>query len=209
MSENTISTSEYQRAVAEATRRKERIRQLEAQLAEKDQKIATLEAEAKQWAEDFDTLDATIKEYESAPPDEKDNRIAELERSIKERDLRSTFEKTAKGKIQDGAIDAAWKLAGLSPDDEYDEAKLAGAVASLVEGNPFLAPASKPDPAVSGSRGADASGKPTAPQGQPAFGTARGNTNHSGQPASASPMADGASAYLQQTGRSSSPNRIA
>lgn len=175
---NTISASDYQRAVAEATRRKERIRQLEAKLAEQEGEIAGLKKDLGDALEGFEAADAESKQWQekfASSPDEWRAKYEDVQKQLKERDLRSRFDKSARGKVRDDALDAAWKLAGLPVDGDLDDDGLGKAIGDLVSSNGFLAP--QPEPAVTGSRGADASGRPHANQSQPGPGAVRGSVN--------------------------------
>ena len=174
---DAIDPRKYAAAVAEATRRKDRIERLEGELADRDKRIKDLESAASKLDGTLSALTAELDGLKSRPADEKDKRIAELERSLKERDLRSLFDKQAAKLVREDALEAAWKLAGLSPDDAGgpDESAIGTGLADLVSANPFLA---KPEPAEpSGSRGSDASGRPHANQSQPGPGAVRGSVN--------------------------------
>lgn len=175
---DAIDSRDYERAIGEAIQRKEQLRrakaeneEMKARLAEtakeRDDARAGLEAmkiEAKQWQD----------KYESSP-DEWRAKYEDVQKQLKERDLRSRFDKSARGKVRDDALDAAWKLAGLPVDGDLDDDGLGKAIGDLVSSNGFLAP--QPEPAVTGSRGADASGRPHANQSQPGPGAVRGSVN--------------------------------
>lgn len=206
---DAIDPRKYAAAVAEATRRKDRIERLEGELADRDKRIKDLESAASKLDGTLSALTAELDGLKSRPADEKDKRIAELERSIKERDLRSLFDKQAAKLVREDAMEAAWKLAGLSPDDAGgpDESAIGTGLADLVKANPFLA---KPEPAEpSGSRGSDASGRPHANQSQPGPGAVRGSVNTPHATGSTTGGAAQAATYLEKTGRSSAPFRIA
>ena len=125
---DAIDPRKYAAAVAEATRRKDRIERLEGELADRDKRIKDLESAASKFDGALAAVTAELDGLKSRPADEKDKRIAELERSIKERDLRSRFDKSARGKVRDDALDAAWKLAGLTADGELDDDGLGKAI---------------------------------------------------------------------------------
>lgn len=206
---DAIDPRKYAAAVAEATRRKDRIERLEGELADRDKRIKDLESAASKLDGTLSALTAELDGLKSRPADEKDRRIADLEKQIKERDLRSLFDKQAAKLVREDAMEAAWKLAGLSPDDAGgpDESAIGTGLADLVKANPFLA---KPEPAEpSGSRGSDASGRPHANQSQPGPGAVRGSVNMPHATGSTTGGAAQAAAYLEKTGRASTPFRIA
>lgn len=208
---NTISASDYQRAVAEATRRKERIRALEARVAELEGANADLNKALDEVAEEYKAVEAEAadwkQKYESSP-DEWRAKYEDAQKQLRERDIRSLFDKHAGKLVREDAAEAAWKLAGLAPDDagDPDDEAIGKRVAELVSANPFLA---KPEPAVSGGRGADASGRPHAIQSQPGPGAVRGSVNTPHATGSTTGGAAQAATYLEKTGRSSTPYRIA
>lgn len=207
---NAISASDYQRAVAEATRRKEKIRALEARVAELEGANADLNKALDEVAEEYKAVEAEAADWKQkfeSSPDEWKSKYEDAQKQIKERDLRSRFDKTARGKVRDDALDAAWTLARLSPEGELDDDGLGKAIGDLVSANAFLAP--QPEPADSGSRGADASGRPHANQSQPGPGAVRGSVNTPHATGSTSGGAAQAATYLEKTGRSSTPYRIA
>lgn len=200
--ENAELKAQVERLTGEVTRKGDRLKKLQGQLED-------VTAERDKHAADIAEMDRLAAEYEAEPPDAKDKRIAELEREIKGRDVRGMFDKAAKGKVREDALEAAWKLAGIDLEGDHSDETIGEALGSLVESNAFL----KPDPAATGSRGADDSGKPGAnglrPAAQPGPGFQRGSTNAPAASSHPHPLVASAAAYIDQTGRTANPNRIA
>jgi hypothetical protein len=192
-----INPGEYKAALADAMKWKERYRKaaaeietIKASIAERDSKIAELESGLDDVLAVNDDYEKQLGEYgeklKNAEP-VLAQRIKELETQIRERDYHATFEKLAKDKIRPDALEAARKLAGQMPDGEFNEETISGLIEGVVSANPFLAPA-QADPAASGSsgaalsasRGADASGKPTLNPAPPGPGVVRGSASAGG-----------------------------
>jgi hypothetical protein len=191
--------AENEKLTAENTRRRDARKKYESDLDELRGKLDA-EAAARAKAE---------KQLASLPTDDaKDKRIAELESQIKADRFRTRVEKVASAFVRDDAMADLHTLHGLTPDEAeaLDDNALGERFSALVQSKPYLA---KPEPAVSGSRGADVSGKPIAPQPTPAPGATRGIPNTSAPGAAKGDPELGRMAdYLQQTGRSSNPYRV-
>ena len=104
---DAIDPRKYAAAVAEATRRKDRIERLEGELADRDKRIKDLESAASKFDGALAAVTAELDGLKSRPADEKDRRIADLEKQIKERDLRSLFDKQAAKLVREDAMEAA------------------------------------------------------------------------------------------------------
>jgi hypothetical protein len=169
----TVSDAAYRAAVAESARRKETNKRLASQLEEAKKAREAMEAELKTWQAKASELESAVKiaqeQAKSAQP-ELAKQVDSLQREIKARDFKEAFRAEAKGKIRDDAIDAALKLYGGVP-DEFTPESLGEGIATLVQEHAFLAAQS--DPAVSGGRGPDASGKPVLLTTTPGPGIAR------------------------------------
>jgi len=157
----TISFAEYQKVVAQATQRKHRIRDLEAELktavAERDAavaargdletQLATLQEEHEQLALEADEALTAVEterddwkgKYEAAPSEH----LAELNTlkdQIRQDKHKSAFRKLALDQLNPDAIDDAWDLSGYKAEgDEPDEAAISQALKGLVESRRYLA----------------------------------------------------------------------
>lgn len=107
--------------------------------------------------EGLTTENGKLKESATAAPtaDERVAKLTEENRTLKHR---TAFEKLARGKLRDEALDDAWSLSGYKPEsDEVDEAAIGKLIDDQVARRPYLAP-----PAAEGSATATAP-KPGAP----------------------------------------------
>ena len=140
---------------------------LRAENKTRRQKQATTREHANKLQADHDQLLKERDEWkgkaETGTPDLL-RTIGKLQAEIRTRDHRGLFDKTAAGKLRGDALDAAWKLAGYSPDGDA-EPDFAEAVGRLAEQYPFLA--------------AEATGAaPAAPLKVPAAVSGQGSLNH-------------------------------
>lgn len=210
MSERTITQGEYDRQIAESVRRKEVARRLQKRVEELEKQQKELEANLARAEDGLKKSEAEIKgwqaKYETAP-DEWRAKYEEATKQLKGRDLRAMFDKAARGKVRDDALDAAWTLSGISADVEIDEKGVGEAVSSLVSGHAFLSPVA--GPADSGSRGADdsASAGTRYPAASPGPGYQRGSVNGGGSGNLDTAVAQ-MRGFLDQTGRGSNPGRL-
>jgi len=158
---DTVSFSEYQKAVAQATQRKHLIRDLQDKLkaaqdessalkAERDDlsgKLATLQEEHEQLATEADAAlteleterDGWKTKYEAAPSEH----LAELNRlkdDVRVGKHRSKLESIAKDIINPDALKDIWELSQYRAEgDEPDEAAITQLLTGLVESRRYLA----------------------------------------------------------------------
>lgn len=213
MNEGT-SHADYNRVLQQAIARKQKIRELEASLAEQREQNVKLTKERDQYVETVMALDEKVKGFEAAPSDVK----AELDRlrgEIKSRDHRAAWEKAARDykgpqgeAIRPDALEALYKLAGGVPEgDAMPDAKaLTESIAAAVSAHAFVLQAPQgaaPAGAGSGPGPGNAGDLfPTLPGPVPTRGGA------SGAPFVPDPKQDGMTRFREVTGHTN-PFRIA
>jgi len=178
-----INMSEYRKAVAQASRRKQELRAMEQKLAELQRERDELFGRVEELTQDNEQLLASVAEYEETFNDEffdnleslqgeyeplKENadkyttdpnvlqkHIQELESKLVERDHFSEFDKVASELIHPDALADARVLSGYKPEGGTpDPAKIREVLTSLVTSKPYLR-----KPEVSGGKSAaDAAG---------------------------------------------------
>ncbi len=205
-----INPAEYQRTLNQAISRKQRIRELEATLAERDKQLATLTKERDEFASVISEMDTKVKSFEAAPS-EHQKEIDRLKGEIKQRDYRSAWDKAAQSfkgtqgeTVHPSALDALWRLSSIEMDaDTPDEGKLQEALRAAVAANPYVLQA---PPQGGGGAVAPGGSAPSLPAKPPGPGVSRG------VPDTTQPTPDARSAALARlqatTGRSN-PFRIA
>jgi multidrug efflux pump subunit AcrA (membrane-fusion protein) len=162
-----INHADYDRTLRQAIMRKERIRELEASLAAREKTIGEMKASLDAATKSAADLTGRVQSLESNPG-ELQSEVDRLRGELRSRDYRARFEKLVrehkgeKGEtVNPSAIDALWKLAGITPDsDEPDEGKIKEAMGAAVAANPFVLQA--PD-ASTGGKAAVAAGTTTTP----------------------------------------------
>lgn len=181
----TISFSEYQKAVQQATQRKSIIRDLEAKIATLTQQVTAITGERDEIASQFAALqeehDSLIIEaddklteletslgewqqkYETAPSAHLQE-LNQLKEQIREQTHKSKFTEVAsKLNLRKEAIDDAWGLSGYKVEgEEPDEAVITTALKGLVESRRYLLNEETNEPVGSQSVPGGTAEKPTA-----------------------------------------------
>lgn len=198
---NAISQDAYDRAVRQAIQRKQRIHELEAQLAKLTKDSETAAAALKTATAERDDFKAKL----DADPDGLRAKVLQLEGQIRARTHRDAFQAAAgKFKGPNGetvvptAVDALWTLSGYKPEgDQADEAVLLKTIGDAVASHPFC---------LQAPEGAKDKGPapPTAPK-PPGPGLSRGVPETTPPPRDAKALAEAAFTAIGRT----NPNRIA
>ena len=178
-----INMTEYRKAVAQASRRKQELREMTEKFAALQQEVEQLRGQVTELSETNEQLQASVAEYEETFNDEffdnlealqgeyetlKENadkyttdpsvlqkHIQELESKLVERDHFAEFDKVASELIHPDALADARVLAGYKPEGGTpDPAKIREMLTSLVTSKPYLR---KPEDS-GGKTAADAAG---------------------------------------------------
>jgi hypothetical protein len=207
-----ISPAEYRRLVNENAELTQRAKSLEAEAARKGDRLkaerADKEAILARAAEAEKARDAAIgrvQEYENAPPDAKDRQIDALRGELRTIRHQSKFNERAKALSarEDGLADL-WTLSGYRPEsDEIDEQAIDSAIGEALRQRPYLLAS---DPAASGGRGADDSGKPGTSGLRPAVSPGPGYQRGAPNGAPLQPASPAAAARDRLTAMGAQPN---